>query len=79
VVYEGMDGRLLAAAVEVRGDSLVVGAPAELFRGPGPSNNFRFDLSSDGQRLLLFEPAEKPRAAPPLSVLVNWRAFLERR
>ncbi len=79
IVYEAMDGALLAAPVEVRGESLVVGTPVELFKGPGPSTANCFDLSSDGQRVLLFEPVEKPKAAPPLSVLVNWPATLERR
>jgi hypothetical protein len=79
IVYEAMDGTVLSAPVEVRGGSLVVGSPVELFKGPGPSEWFRFDLSSDGQRVLLYEPVEKPKAAPPLSILVNWRAALERR
>jgi Tol biopolymer transport system component len=79
VVYEGEDGTILAAPVEVHGESLVVGTPVELFKGPGPSDTTPFAVSSDGKRLLLHEPIEKPKAAPPLSVLVNWQAFLRDR
>ena len=39
----------------------------------------RFDLSPDGQRLLLVEPTGLEAAASPLSVLVNWPAVLAER
>ena len=38
-----------------------------------------FDLSPDGQRLLLVEPTGLEAAASPLRVLVNWPAVLAER
>ena len=81
----GRDGREL---FYVRGDALlavsVTTAPAfevrstsELFRHPGLAKDdgrpFAYDISNDGQRILLVEPVNAGTApAPPIRVIQNW-------
>ena len=79
IVYQGREGELTAAPVEVRGDTLVVGAAEPLFKIRPPSPEVHFDVTADGQRLLVRELVAEQAAPQPLSVLVNWPAALERR
>ena len=69
----------MAASIETRDETLVVGPAVELFESPGTSVIRRFDLSPDGQRLLLFEPEEIDDGPFSISVLVNWPAVLAER
>ena len=83
IVYQGEEA-FMAAPIETRGDTLEVGAEVELFEAQGnlyQGNLYgrRFDLSPDGQRLLLLEPAEGGEIQSPISVLVNWPAVLAER
>ena len=70
---------LMSAPIETRGETLVVGTAVELFETRGNFFARRFDLSPDGQRLLLLEPAEGGEIQSPISVLVNWPAVLAER
>jgi Tol biopolymer transport system component len=70
---------LMAAPIETRRETLVVGTAVELFETRGNFLARRFDLSPDGQRLLLLEPAEGGDIQSPISVLVNWPAALAER
>jgi hypothetical protein len=79
ILYQATDGAVMAAPIETRGETLVVGAEVELFKSPGAPSLRRFDLSPDGQRLLLIEPEEREDMTSPISVLVNWPAVLAER
>jgi Tol biopolymer transport system component len=79
IVYQGAEGELTAVPVEVRGDTLVVGAVEPLFKIRPAGPEVHFDVTADGQRFLVREPVAEQVTAPPLSVLVNWPAALERR
>jgi len=80
IVYQAVEGAVMAAPIETRGETLVVGAEVELFKSQGPTTILRpFDLSPDGQRLLLIEPEEREDMTSPISVLVNWPAVLVER
>jgi len=69
----------MAAPIETRGETLGVGVAVELFETRGNFFARRFDLSPDGQRLLLLEPVEGGDIQTPVSVLVNWPAVLAER
>ena len=69
----------MAASIETRGETLAVGPAVELFESPGLVGVRRFDVSPDGQRLLLFEPEEIDDGPFSISVLVNWPAVLAER
>jgi hypothetical protein len=56
-----------------------VGPAVELFESPGLVGVRRFDVSPDGQRLLLFEPEEIDDGPFSINVLVNWPAVLAER
>jgi Tol biopolymer transport system component len=81
ILYQGVDGTVLSTPIEVQGENLVVGATQPLFRTAPLSDDYRFAVSADAERFLVFEPAERAEGAsepPPLSVMVNWPATLER-
>ena len=65
-----LDDRLRITSVDVteRGDSLEMGKPKTLF--PVQATGAAFELSPDGQRLLLIQELE--RDSPILTLVVNW-------
>ena len=79
ILYQGTDGVVMAASIETRGETLAVGPAVELFDNPGLVGVRGFDVSPDGQRLLLFEPEEIDDGPFSISVLVNWPAVLAER
>jgi Tol biopolymer transport system component len=66
-------------SVEIRASTIVeAGTPQVLFsaslkNAPGPP----YDVSSDGQRILLNRPIEEA-SAPPITLVQNWTALLKR-
>jgi serine/threonine protein kinase/Tol biopolymer transport system component len=77
ILYKTPTGEIMGVTVEERGDGLAFGQPEKLFNframtpaGPG------FDVSSDGQRFLVVEPAESV-PPEPVTVVVNWPAAIE--
>jgi Tol biopolymer transport system component len=79
IVYQGEDGDMMAAPVEVRGDTLLVGAVEPMFATRPPGPEVHFDATADGERFLVRELVSEQAAPQPLSVLVNWPATLDRR
>jgi Tol biopolymer transport system component/predicted Ser/Thr protein kinase len=67
-------------SVEIQTSSIVeAGTPQVLFstvlkNAPGPP----YDVSSDGQRILLNRPIEEASSSPPITLVQNWTALLER-
>jgi Tol biopolymer transport system component len=81
ILFLGIDGTVSTAAIEVQGESLVVGAAEALFETSPLADDYRFAVSPVADRLLLFEPLQPTdgaEAPPPLNVLVNWPATLDR-
>jgi serine/threonine protein kinase len=86
IVYVAPDQRLMAAAFDGRETGAVVGTPRALFRidnlaEEGPSLFFAtrndYVVSSNGQRFLAAIRARDANA-PPITVVVNWLALLNR-
>jgi Tol biopolymer transport system component len=80
IYYWGLDGRIMAAAVDGRGAAFTWSAPTALFQTAMPTlrtNDISFDVSADGQRFLVAEPSERI-GTPPLIVVTDWVAALRR-
>jgi eukaryotic-like serine/threonine-protein kinase len=67
-------------SVEIQTSTIVeAGTPQLLFsatlkNAPGPP----YDVSSDGQRILLNRPIEEAASSPPITLVQNWTALLKR-
>jgi hypothetical protein len=76
--YAGLDNRLMAAEIGIKGAEVNISAVRPLF-GPLPvvANAYPYDVSPDGQRFLVITPNEQ--AAPETLTLVqNWTAGLKK-
>ena len=74
--YWGFDGSIMAVAVDGSGAAFQWSPPVALFRTAVPTlrtNDINFDVTPDGARFLLVEPAD-PAVSQPLLVVTNWMA-----
>lgn len=76
ILYVNVAGEITGVEVEERGAGLAFGQPKALFQHRFTSNGPGFDVSADGQRLLMVEPAESV-PPEPVTVVVNWPAAIE--
>ena len=76
IFYVGLDGRLMAAEVTLRGAGLEIGAVRPLF-GTLPTNGYQYDVSPDGQRILAVMPG-LDTAPEPLTLVQNWTEALKK-
>jgi hypothetical protein len=83
VVYLSDDGRLMSVRVRGEQTAMDVGAPSALFSIPNiaeadqlsfPTANV-YVAASNGQRFLAAVRVRNPKA-PPINLVVNWRALL---
>jgi eukaryotic-like serine/threonine-protein kinase len=78
IFYLDPDNKLMAAAVNGKGASFVVGAVKPLFQTrPAPGLRYQYDVSADGQRFLI-NTAPEQSASTPITVVVNWAAGLKK-
>jgi Tol biopolymer transport system component len=82
--YYAGDGQLVAVPIS-SDTTLQVGPPVSLFKadllgGPISAIPWRsqYDVTADGQRLLLNVPIEDPTARAPITVITNWMATLKK-
>ncbi len=75
------DRKLMAVDVKEDGNTFTAGSPRALFDmrvfitgSPGAS---LYDVSNDGQRVLVITPVEESSPSP-LTVVLNWTAGLKR-
>jgi hypothetical protein len=74
IFYLALDGKLMAARISSDGPSFQFSTPELLFNAMPPllrSPSFEYDVTPDGQRFLLVEPAEKPEYLP-LTLISKW-------
>lgn len=75
--YVGLDDTLMSAEISEQKESPVVGRVQPLFRTHRvPSPNWTFDVSPDGNRLLV-NSLMQPATPEPITVVVNWDAELK--
>ncbi len=74
--YLGLDGKVMSVAVDGAGGTFRSSTPVLLFHTAPPqmrTPDFQYDVSRDGQRFLLVEPAEKPESLT-LTLVTKWLA-----
>ena len=74
IFYLSLDGKLMAARVSGDGPSFQPSTPELLFTGHPPELRtpvFEYDVTPDGQRFLMIEPAKSPEDRP-LTLVTNW-------
>jgi hypothetical protein len=70
---------MMVATVRISDSSVQADTPRELFPGGNMLGlEAPYDVSADGQRFLLAEPAKSRTGDLPLTVLVNWDAGLKK-
>jgi Tol biopolymer transport system component len=76
--YITRTGMLTAATVAARGDDFdVSGTHAILQLHPGSQRGYPYDVSADGQRFL-YNTIVEATALPPITLVVNWAAGLQK-
>jgi Tol biopolymer transport system component len=79
IVYLAPDGKLMSAAIRCTSDSVEAGTPGVLFDAALPSvpfSRYPYDLSPDGQRLLVLNAA-RGHLPGSLTVVLNWTGILK--
>jgi Tol biopolymer transport system component/DNA-binding winged helix-turn-helix (wHTH) protein len=74
IFYLSLDGKMMATRVSGEKSSFESSTPEVLFHATPPllrSPSFEYDVTSDGQRFLMIEPAEKPEYLP-LTLVSRW-------
>jgi hypothetical protein len=73
--YAAADATLMAVDVETEPTFKVIGSPHALFKLP--TSTIFFDVSQDGQRVLVPMPLTAGSVAPPFKVVLNWTSTLK--
>jgi hypothetical protein len=69
IFYLAPDNRLMAVSINVQLDGgLEPGTPAPLFTIPSGAS---FDITGDGQRVLVSQPVGDT-STPPITLILNW-------
>jgi hypothetical protein len=79
ILYLAPDGKLMSAAIRFTSESVEAGAPRMLFDAALPSvpfSRYPYDLSFDGQRLLLLNAAHGS-VPGSLTLILNWTGILK--
>ena len=77
IFFVGPDRRLMAARVALKGDALEVGEVSALFGPIAVTTGLQpYDVSADGQRILLRTSPEQ-KSAEPLTLVENWAVGLK--
>jgi len=71
------ENKMFAVDLEVRGLSLMVGAPHPIFGGKAPPRG-PLDVTPDGKRLLIAVPVDE-EASPQIRLVSDWRADLAKK
>lgn len=80
ILFLAPNGTLMTTPIRCTKDSVDLSAPRPLFDAalpPTPFSRYPYDLSSDGQKLLLVE-ASREHSPGNLTVIVNWSGLLKR-
>jgi Tol biopolymer transport system component len=77
IFYLGLDGRVMAAEVTAKGNTLEVGRTRRALGIALNTSRAPYDVSADGQRILaIVQPEQK--AGEPLTLIQNWTAALKK-
>ena len=74
--YVTIDGQLMATEIAARNGTLEVGRVQKLFDGIVTSRGVTYDVSADGQKVLVVDDSDV--SARPLTLVQNWTALLKK-
>ncbi len=79
IFYMTPDGKIMSAAVSIKGDALEVGEVKQLFGTVAVLANtaWRYDVSNDGQRFLIVPPPPQT-SGEGVTIVQNWTAGLKK-
>ena len=75
--YKNLVDDIFVCSVTPKADELEVGAPQRLFHAASPGAGISFDVSSDGERILVNHSEEETTQAP-LQLVTNWLAEMKK-
>ncbi len=79
IVFQSLDDKIMAAAVDSRGREFQVGLVEQLFQWPMPSQRgAEWTMSADGERFLVISASNRS-AVGPIQLVLNWQEELERK
>jgi Tol biopolymer transport system component len=76
IFYIALDQKLMAAEVMIKGGKIQTGEVRPLFGPLLTGNGFQYDVSADGQRILIV--TSRQSASEPLTIVQNWPAGLKK-
>ena len=76
IFYVDAARQLVAVDVSGDGPTLKIGAPKPLFAINSGAARFSYDVSPDGQRVLVL--AGRPVSLQPMTVITNWTSALKK-
>jgi hypothetical protein len=77
IFYLALDNKLMVSEVNVKGETIEVGATRPLFEiRPGGLGNV-YDVTTDGQRFLVNTAVEQ-QITSPITLVLNWTADLKK-
>ena len=79
IFYVASNNELMTVEVNGQGAGLEVGAARPLFQTRPGGARYIYDVSADGQRFLVNTAVEEQQTpSPPITVVVNWPALLDK-
>jgi Tol biopolymer transport system component len=78
VFYCTRNGQLMSAEVRISGDTVDIGPPHPLFGGIPALNGYAWDVSADGQRILVAVTPRNQKSPEPITLVQNWSAGLKK-
>jgi Tol biopolymer transport system component len=75
--YLTLDGKMMSAPIQVRGDALDIGTPTPLFDTHQAPAEFAYDVTPDGKRFLV-ESHEAASTRMSLTLVTNWTSGLKK-
>ena len=76
IFFETNDSHLISCSFAEKGNDLEIGQPKDLFTVNVAAFGFPYDVSADGQRILLNNAAEE--GGIPVNLVINWTAELKK-
>ena len=79
--YVAADGKMMAVPLTASGSTLDIGAPAPLFqttRAATGTSTAHFAVTADGQRFMIGARGMDVGETPPIAVVLNWTAALNK-
>lgn len=76
IFYQALDGQIMAAEVRINAETVDVGAVRAVFGRTTHPGGYPYDVSADGQRMILAMPVQSLKTAEPITLVDEWTTLL---